>query len=75
MKPYARLAGIGAFAVSLGALALFLFVAFFSRATPLGGIDGTQAWLTWISLAVPFSVIIAATVVYARLLLRHAQEP
>lgn len=75
LKSHARLAALGALGVSFGAFALFGFVSYFSRATALGGIDATQAWLTWISLAVPFAAIIAAHVVYARILFRYARDP
>ena len=74
LKPYARLAAMGAFGVCAGALGLFLLLAFSSRPTPLGGIDQTQAILSWISLAVPFALIIGAHVVYARVLLNYARE-
>ena len=74
LKPYARLAAFGALGVSAGALALFLFIAFFTRSTPLGGIDETQALLSWISLAIPFALIIAAHLVYARILMRYSRE-
>lgn len=74
LKPYARLAALGALGVSVGAFGLYVLIAYFSRATTLGGIDATQAWLTWISLAVPVAAVIGAHVVYARILLRYARE-
>lgn len=74
LKPYARLAALGALGVSAGAFALFLFVGYNSRSTALGGIDQTQAILSWISLAVPFALIIAAHLVYARVLMNYAKE-
>ena len=74
LKPYARVAAIGALGVCAGALGLFLFLAFFTRSIPLGGIDQTQALLSLISLAVPFSLIIGAHLVYARVLMKYAKE-
>lgn len=74
LKPYARLAALGAVAVSAGALGLYLLIGFFSRPTASGGIDSTHAVLTWISLAVPIAALIAAHLVYARILLRYSKE-
>ena len=74
LKPYARLAAVGALGVSAGVFGLFVFLVFFTRSIPLGGIDRTQAVLSWISLAVPFALIIAAHLVYARVLMNYAKE-
>ena len=74
LKPYARIAALGALGVCAGALGLFLFVAFFTRPVPLGGIDPTQSVLTVISLAVPFALIIGAHLVYARVLMKYSKE-
>ena len=74
LKPYARLAAMGAVAVSAGALGLYLLISFVSRPTATGGIDSTHAVLTWISLAVPIAALIAAHLVYARILLRYSKE-
>ena len=74
LKPYARLAAMGAYAVSAGALGLYLLIGVASRPTAHGGIDATHAMLTWISLAVPIAALVAAHVVYARILLRYAKE-
>jgi hypothetical protein len=74
LKPYARLAALGALGVCVGSLALFLLVAFNSRSTELGGIDQTQAVLSWISLAVPFALIIGAHLVAARVLMKYAKD-
>jgi hypothetical protein len=74
LKPYARLAAAGALAVSGGVAALFLFIAFFTRSIPLGGIDQTQSILSWIGLAVPFTLIIGAHLVYAKVLMDYAKE-
>lgn len=74
LKPYARLAAFGALGVSAAVFGLFVFLAFFTRAIPLGGIDQTQAFLSWISLAIPFALIIGAHLVYARVLMNYAKE-
>jgi hypothetical protein len=74
LKRFASLAALGAVGVSAGAAGLYLLVAFGSRSTALGGIDPTQAVLTWISVAVPIVLVIAAHLVYARILLRYGSE-
>lgn len=74
LKPYARLAALGALGVSAGALLLYLLISFFSRPSASGGIDSTHAVLTWISLAVPVSALIAVHLVYARILMRYSKE-
>jgi hypothetical protein len=74
LKPYARLAALGALGVSAGAFGLFVFLAFFTRPVPLGGIDQTQSMLAVISLAIPFALIIGAHVVAARVLMKYSKE-
>jgi hypothetical protein len=74
LKPYAKLAALGALGVCAGAFGLYVFLALFTRSIPLGGIDETQSIVTWISLAIPFSLIIAAHLVYARVLMDYAKE-
>ena len=74
LKPYAKLAALGALGVCAGAFGLYVFLAYFTRSIPLGGIDRTQATLAWISLAIPFSLIIAAHLVYARVLMQYSKE-
>ena len=74
LKRYARLAALGADGVCAGALGLYLFIAYGSRSSRLAGIDTTQAVLTWIALAIPIALVVAAHLVYARILLRYAKE-
>ena len=74
LKDFAKIAALGALGVCGGVFAFFVFLAYFTRSVPLGGIDQTQAVLSWISLAVPFSLIIAAHLVYARVLMKYAKE-
>ena len=74
MKRFARLAALGAIGVSFGVLALYLLVAFIARPTPEGGIDMTNAVLTWISVAVPAAAIIAAHLAYAKILFDESRS-
>ncbi|HEX9562523.1 MAG TPA: hypothetical protein VF981_01060 [Gemmatimonadaceae bacterium] len=74
LKPYARLAAFGALGVAGGATGFYLFLVFFTRSVPLGGIDGTQAILTVVALSIPFALIIGAHLVYARVLFRYGRE-
>jgi hypothetical protein len=75
VRKYAKVAAFGAVGVSLGALALYGLIAFGSRHTADGGIDTTQAWLTWISAAVPFAGIIAAHLAYVKVLFDESKRP
>jgi hypothetical protein len=74
LKPYAKLAALGALGVCAGSLGLFLLIAVNSRPTQLGGLDQTQAIVSWISLAVPFALIIGAHLVYAGVLMKYSKE-
>ena len=74
LKPFAKIAALGALGVCGGVFALFVFMAFFTRPIPLGGIDQTQSLLAWIGMAIPFSLIIGAHLVYARILMKYARE-
>lgn len=74
LKRFARPAALGALGVCAGALGLYLLIAYGSRSSALGGIDGTQAVLTWVALAIPIALVVAAHLVYARILLRYAKD-
>ena len=74
LKPYANIAALGALGVCGGVLGLYVFLAFFTRPVPLGGIDQTHSVLTLISLAIPFALIIGAHLVYALVLRNYAKE-
>ncbi len=74
LKPYAKLAALGALGVCVGAFGLYIFLAFFTRPVPQGGIDPTQSLLTMIALAIPFALIIGVHLVYARVLMKYAKE-
>jgi hypothetical protein len=69
----ARLAGLGAFAASAGLALLLLLLLYVSRPTSRGGIDSTQAVVTWISLTGTFAALIGAHIVIGRRLLRVAR--
>lgn len=69
----ARLAGLGAFAASGGLALLYLLLAYVARPTARGGIDTTNAMVTWISLGGLFLALIGAHVVMGRRLLDAAR--
>jgi hypothetical protein len=71
----ARLAGLGAFAASGGLLLLLLLLLYVTRSTPGGGIDSTQAVVSWISFIGMFAALIGAHVVIGRRLLRMGRGP
>jgi hypothetical protein len=48
---FARLAGLGAFAVCAGILALFALFVYRTRPAVSSGLDGTQRFITWLSVA------------------------
>lgn len=70
---YARLAGLGAFGASAGLLALFAFLVFITRPVGLGGIDTTNAIVTWISLGGLFVALILVHVMIGKRLLLLAK--
>jgi hypothetical protein len=47
----AKLAGLGAFAACAGIAALFLLFAYGTRPTASAGMDGTQRFIAWLSVA------------------------
>lgn len=69
---FERLAALGALGVSVGVLAFYLLIAWVARPTPTGGVDAEHSALTAIALAPAALAIIAAHLVYARILLREA---
>ena len=73
VRNFAKLAALGAVGVSLGVLGLYLLISFGSRPTPTGGIDQTNAALTWISAAIPAMAIIAAHLAFAKILLNESR--
>ena len=75
VRKYAKFAALGAVGVSLGVFALYALIAVGSRHTATGGIDATQAILTWISAAIPCGAIIAAHLAYVKVLLSESKKP
>ncbi len=69
----ARLAGLGAFAACAGLALLFLFLLYVTRPNPRGGIDTTNAIVTWISLGGVFVALIGAHVLIGRRLLEMSK--
>jgi hypothetical protein len=65
----ARLAGLGAFAACAGLALLFLLLLYITRPTQRGGLDVTNAIVTWISLGGVFAALIGAHVLIGRRLL------
>ena len=72
--PIAKLAAMGAVAVSLGVLALFAALVFLIRPSRTGGIDQTSTIVVWISLAIPVLVIVAVHLVFAKILFDLANQ-
>ncbi len=75
IKPYAKVAALGALAVSGGAFALWLLTIFVARPAASGGIDGTHFVLSAMVVGMICAAVIAAHVVFALQLLRYAKEP
>lgn len=75
IKPYAKVAALGALAVSGGAFALWLLTMYVARPLPGGGIDSTHFVLSAIIVGMICAALIAAHVVFALQLLRYAKEP
>jgi hypothetical protein len=71
----AKLAGLGAFAASVGLAALWAYLMYVMRPTGRGGIDSTSAIVAWISLSGMFLALIGAHVVIGRRLLTAARGP
>jgi hypothetical protein len=69
----ARFAGLGAFAASAGLALLYALLLYLTRPTPRGGIDPTNAVVTWIALGGVFAALIGAHVVIGRRLLDVAK--
>jgi hypothetical protein len=69
----ARLVGLGAYAACAGFALLYVLLIYISRPTPRGGIDPTNAMLTWISLGGVFAALIGAHAIIGRRLLSVAR--
>jgi len=65
----AKLAALGAFAACVGLALLWALLLYVARPTVRGGIDATNAVVSWISLSGMFLALIGAHIVLARRLL------
>ena len=63
----ARLTALGALAVALGLVVVFVLFVVFTRPHG-GGIDRTEAWVAWLSAGLVIALLIAAHLHYARVL-------
>ena len=69
----ARLAGMGAYGACALFVALYLYVAYLSRHTALGGMTSALAAVTWISLALVVLGLIAVHVAIGKQLIRISE--
>lgn len=65
----ARLAGLGAFAAAGGIALLYLLFLFATRPTAGSGLDGTERFIAWFTVAGVIVALIAVHVVIGRQLL------
>jgi hypothetical protein len=70
---FAKLAGLGALGASVGLLALFGLLVVLTRPVRLGGIDTTNAIVTWISLGGLFVALILVHIMIGKRLLLLAK--
>ena len=75
IQPYAKMAALGALAVSVGAFALWLLTVYIARPAAGGGIDQANFVLSAIIVGMICAALIAAHVVFALQLFRYAKEP
>ncbi len=69
----ARLAGLGAYGACAGLAVLYALLIYVTRPTPRGGIDPTNAIVTWIALGGVFAALIGAHALIGRRLLDVAR--
>jgi hypothetical protein len=69
----ARLAAFGAYAAGGGLALLYVLLIYVTRPTPRGGIDPTNAVVTWIALGGVFAALIGAHLLIGRRLLAVAR--
>lgn len=70
---FARAAGLGAVAVAIGVVVLWVAVVIFTIPSRYSGLDFTQAIILWISTGSIVAVVVLAHLVYARVLMRVAR--
>ncbi len=64
-----KLAGLGALAAAGGILAIYLLLVYITIPRATGGIDITNALLTWISVGAIVLALIVPHVIYGRMLM------
>ena len=69
----AKLAGLGAFAACAGIAALFLLFLFGTRPTATSGMDGTQRFISWLSVAGVLLALLGVHMMLGRRLLALAR--
>ena len=69
----ARLAGLGAFAACAGIAALYLLFVFLTRPTASSGLDATERFLTWFTVAGVVLALLGVHVLFGRQLLALAK--
>lgn len=62
----ARLAGLGAFSACVGLAAVYALFLFITRPTASSGLDGTQRFLAWLSVAGVFLALLLVHVMIGR---------
>jgi hypothetical protein len=75
LKRYARVAALGALGVAAGSIALYALIGWVAWPAPRGGMNQAMAALTLISVSIPIAALIAAHLIYARILLRYGSQP
>lgn len=72
----ARLAGLGAFAACGGIAAVYALFLFVTRPGPTSGLDGTQRFIAWLSVAGVLLALLGVHMLLGRQLLALARgEP
>lgn len=69
----ARLAGLGAFAAGGGIAAVYLLFVYLTRPTSSAGLDGTERFLSWFTVAGVLLALLVVHVVIGRQLLAVAR--
>jgi len=69
----AKLAGLGAFAACGGIALLFVLFLVITRPTPTSGLDGTQRFIAWLSVAGVLLALLGVHLLVGRQLLAMAR--
>ncbi|MDB4879489.1 MAG: hypothetical protein JWL60_935 [Gemmatimonadetes bacterium] len=73
-RKLARLAGLGAFGACAGFVAVYALFVFATRPTTTSGLDATQRFLTWFTVAGVVLALVLVHVGIGRQLLRMARD-